>query len=232
MTARTVYTTSWAKRLCYALDAPFNKQNDLYLRAWAQAEGCMATFNPFATTLPLPNATKFNLFTAGNGAEMSVYNYATWQDGVAATSKTLQNGKYPELLRQIRLGQSAKDTAIALKNSPWGTGALTLEVLTYDPRPRPMGNSYPSVPVKWYRTIKPGMVGEDVDELLRSINRRRGYDPINSTLGHKWYTDVSSTSEGGNPVQWVRNYQKARPWLWTPDGIVGPKSYASICGHP
>jgi hypothetical protein len=230
MTSRTTYTTSWGKQFARAINAPFNAQTDLYFRAWAQAEGCLAAYNPFATTLKLPGATPFNVFTAGNGSTMSVYNYATWQSGVKATADTITNGRYDGLVAQIRKGVSANEMAKALKASPWGTGALTLEVLAYTPRDWPMGEAYGTPPVAWSRTITPGMVGPDVDELLRCINRRRGY-PTTGTIGHKWYTNTTQAG-AGNPVEWVKRWQLARPYLWKPDGIVGPKSYASICGHP
>jgi hypothetical protein len=208
----SVYTITFGKELCRAIQAPYNAQTDRFLRAWAQSEGCLARNNPFATTMPAPGATNFN--------SIGVKNYQTWEQGVEATHKTLVLNHYVNLIYTIRQGKSATDMATALKNSPWGTGALTIKVLAgnvYDPL---YGNCYPVPPAPYAHgtaKIKPGDQGRDVDELLRCIARKR------KVAGYKWYS--------GEVVDWVKRYQLARPWLWKPDGIVGPKTYESICGH-
>jgi hypothetical protein len=212
----STYSITFGKELCRAIGAPFTSQNDLFLRAWAQSENSRATFNPYATTKPWPGATRFN--------SVGVRNYATWQDGVAATAATLLNGLYDPIVANLRNGSSALSTARALAASRWGTGDLTIEVLTYGgPRAFPYGNCYPIPPARYdtkrgTTKIRPGSAGRDVDELLRCIARKRGVD------GYKWYS--------GDVVEWVKRWQAARPSLGTPDGVVGPLTYASICGHP
>lgn len=211
----SVYTITFGKNFARAAKFPFNGQTDLFLRAWAQAEGCYATHNPFATTQPATGATNFN--------SVGVKNYVSWGQGVAKTAETLLNGKYEPLVEELRRGQSSTEMALALADTPWGTGELTHKVLIYGgPKDYPFGSCYPEPPVRWSRTIKPSMTGPDVDELLRHINRRLGYGP-DSTKGHKWYSAA--------PVGWVKEWQRLRPWLWPADGIVGPKTFRSICGH-
>jgi hypothetical protein len=208
----SVYTITFGKELCRAINATYTPQVDLFLRAWAQSEGCLARNNPFATTMPAAGATNFN--------SIGVKNYQTWQQGVKATKDTLLLNHYVNLVYVIRQGKSATDMANALKNSPWGTGALTLKVLIGNVYAPAYGSCYPTPPAPYSHgeaKIKPGDQGRDVDELLRCIARKR------AVAGYKWYS--------GDVVDWVKRYQLARPWLWKPDGIVGPKTYASICGH-
>lgn len=212
MANKSVYTTTWGKNFLRAIGAPFNVQTDLFLRAWAQSENSAAKFNPYATTQPMPGSTKFN--------SIGVRNYLTWQQGVEATAITIKNGRYPNLLAALKEGKDANKMAAALKASPWGTGALTIEVLKYTPMEFPFGECYPVPPAPYTHTatkIRSGSVGADVDELLRWIAKRSG------VAGYKWYS--------GAPVDWVKAWQKARPSLGTPDGIVGPLTYKSITGH-
>jgi hypothetical protein len=208
----SVYTITFGKELLRSIGAPYNLQTDLFLRAWSQAEGCMAKNNHFATTMPATGATNFN--------SVGVKNYYTWESGVASTAATLKLTKYTTFLATIRAGASANTMAVALANSPWGTGDLTMEVLKYRVWEPPFGSCYPYPPAPYAHgegKIKPGSQGRDVDELLRCIARKRG------VAGYKWYM--------GEVVDWVKRYQLARPWLWKPDGIVGPLTYKSICGH-
>lgn len=214
--ATSTYTNTFGKALCRAIGARFTGQNDLYLRAWAQSEGSEAQFNPFATTQPWPGDTRFN--------SVGVRNYATWQDGVAATAKTLLNGRYDNIVAALRRGTNAVTTAEALRLSPWGTGALTKQVLTTGTGPRefPYGDCYPIPPTPYDRNrgttkIQPSSAGPDVDELLRCIARRRGVD------GYKWYTSPV--------VSYVKWLQEQNPQLGPPDGVVGPLTYRFITGH-
>lgn len=218
------YTNSWGKAFLAAIGAPFNAQTDLFLRAWSQSEGCTAAFNPLATTLEVEGFTDskyfFNTFTAGNGSVMHVWKYPTWQVGVDATARTIQNGRYPGLLGAIRQGKSAMEMAYALKASPWGTGALTIKVLEGTPPEFPFGDCYPTPPAAFSHFdggIRRGSSGADVDELLRCIARMRG------KAGYKFYSL--------SVVAWVAMYQLKRPSLWKPDGIAGQLTYRSITGH-
>lgn len=222
MAVQSTYTNTWGKEFARAIGAPFTAQVDLFFRAWAQAEGCLAAYNPFATTQSMEGATNFN--------SVGVKNYRTWQDGVRATTMTITNPRYPAyapFLAEIRKGSSALVMAQKLIATPWGTGAGTLAVLTSTKGPVewPYGNCYP-VPGAPYAhgtgKIRPGITsaaasGQDVDELLRVIAIRTGVE------GYKWYT--------GAPVDYVKGYQRRRAWLWPADGIVGPMTFKSIVGH-
>jgi hypothetical protein len=101
-----------------------------FLYAWRQAEGGKAKNNPFNTTQPKPNSTFYNCLKKGiSGCKSGVRNYMSSQDGIDATIKTLRNGRYENILKALKSGESAEQTAMALKASPWGTGQLALKVV-------------------------------------------------------------------------------------------------------
>jgi hypothetical protein len=50
-------------------------------------------------------------------------------DGIQATIDTLRNGKYDNIINSLKSGKDSMKTAMELKNSPWGTGDLTIKVL-------------------------------------------------------------------------------------------------------
>jgi len=209
---RSTYSITFGKELLRELNAPYTWQTDKFMRAWAQSEGSLAKNNPFATTMPAQGATNFN--------SVGVKNYPTWESGVEATAKTIRLSHYTKFLDALRRGASATEIATALALSPWGTGKLVLRVLAGTIYWPPFGQCYPVPPAAYAHgigKIRPGSQGRDVDELLRCIARRRGH------AGYRWYS--------GEVADWVKRYQLARPWLWKPDGIVGPKTYESICGH-
>jgi cell wall-associated NlpC family hydrolase len=91
------------------------------MSAWARAEGGGATNNPFNTTQPSGNATKYN--------SVGVRNYGDAQQGIDATVNTLTNGRYGNIIGALREGDSAVKSAAALAASPWGTGALVQKIL-------------------------------------------------------------------------------------------------------
>ena len=103
------------------LGAPWNSATQRFLYAWRQAEGGSARYNPFNTTQRMPGSVAYN--TVG------VQHYPDAATGVAATVKTLLNGRYPTLVASMREGRSARAMADALAASPWGTGALAQKVL-------------------------------------------------------------------------------------------------------
>ena len=103
------------------LGAPITKNNMLFFYAWRQSEGGRAAHNPFNTTMKADGATTYNY--AG------VKNYTSREQGISATIKTLKLGYYTEIVDCLRRSADPKETAQALKNSPWGTGALALKVI-------------------------------------------------------------------------------------------------------
>lgn len=110
-------------KILTGIGAPATPENKRFMYAWRAAEGGQAAFNPFNTTQGAPGATNYN--TAG------VKNYTGEDQGVAATVKTLLNGRYSEIISALRDGGPGASAAAAqaLARSPWGTGELVLRVL-------------------------------------------------------------------------------------------------------
>jgi hypothetical protein len=118
------------KKVLEGIGAPVTPENMKFLYAWRQAEGGKAKNNPFNTTQSKPNSTFYNCLKKGiSGCVAGVRNYATEQDGIDATIKTLKNGRYTNIINALKKGDSAQNVAMALKNSPWGTGELALKVV-------------------------------------------------------------------------------------------------------
>jgi hypothetical protein len=74
------------ERVLEGIGAPVSSNALTLMRAWQRAEGGSATFNPFNTTQRYGASTPYN--------KVGVQNYASEADGVAATAKTLLNGRY------------------------------------------------------------------------------------------------------------------------------------------
>jgi hypothetical protein len=111
----------FAQDLLGGLGVPVTSENVRAVAAWADAEGTKAAFNPLATTQGASGATNFN--------GVGVKNYASYEDGLAATLRTLTNGRYGPILDALRRGTSAEAVAQAVAASPWGTGQGVLRVL-------------------------------------------------------------------------------------------------------
>jgi hypothetical protein len=95
------------------------------LAAEAQAEGGAAKNNLFNTTQKMPNSTTFN--SAG------VQNYATPEEGIAATIKTLKydGHGYGKIRRALRDNATATVIVRAFGESDWGTD-LTIVLAVLD----------------------------------------------------------------------------------------------------
>jgi hypothetical protein len=113
------------------IGAPVTKDNMEFMYAWRQSEGGEARNNPFNTTHDKPGSTFYNCLSKGKSGQCihGVKNYKTERDGVDATISTLKNGKYNNIIDALKKGNNSMSTAMALKNSPWGTGDLTIKVL-------------------------------------------------------------------------------------------------------
>ena len=105
------------------IGAPDTEENKLFFYAWRQSESTKATYNPFATTQPLGNDTKYN--------SVGVRNYETEEDGIKATCKTLKNGRYPCIVGGLKSDIGAKNIAkkCIANLKTWGTGELVFKVL-------------------------------------------------------------------------------------------------------
>ncbi len=112
----------WAKDYLTALGMPVTESNVRAITAWEQAEGTKAAFNPLATTQSgFAGETQFN--------SVGVKNFATYEDGIAANVKVINNGLYPNILAALRQGTDAMAVAQAIEDSPWGTGGGVIRVL-------------------------------------------------------------------------------------------------------
>lgn len=104
------------------LGLPVTDANMAFMRAWNQAEGMSTdTNNPFATTQGAPGATSIN--------SVGVKSYGSMEQGIQATAETLQNGYYDDIMSAMQSGTDPMQAAVAVANSPWGTGSLVMRVL-------------------------------------------------------------------------------------------------------
>lgn len=96
----------------------------MFVVAWQRGENTAAQWNPLATTQPWANESCFNYDQEGR---CLVRNYASRDDGLAATVATLTNGRYPHILA----GLQGNDPELALDDAElatWGTGRGNVEV--------------------------------------------------------------------------------------------------------
>lgn len=120
------------------IGAPVTNNNMAYLYAWRQAEGGKAAFNPFNTTQKAEGATNYN--------SVGVKNYTSAEQGVAATVKTITNGRYESIINSLKMDKPPMETAEALVASPWGTSGLIKKVISgyeagYSPKPHQISES-------------------------------------------------------------------------------------------
>jgi hypothetical protein len=114
--------TTWARDFLTKAGLPITSENVRAVEAWQQAEGTAATFNPLATTQGgYAGSTNFN--------SVGVKNFVSYQDGIDANAKVLNNGLYPNIIAALKKGDSALDVALAIKDSPWGSGALVEKII-------------------------------------------------------------------------------------------------------
>ena len=119
----TMTPETWSEQLIGYLDRlygagiPLTSSNEQAIVAWENAEGGhwhnTATYNPLNTTQPMPGSTPMN--------SVGVQAYGSWDQGLQATAKTLENGQYGGILQQLKQGNSATAVDQAVVASPWGT---------------------------------------------------------------------------------------------------------------
>ena len=116
----------WATDFLNRLGMPLTSENMRAMKAWQAAEGTAARFNPLATTQGgFAGETNFN--------SVGVKNYTSYEDGLAANVKVINNGLYGPILAALQQGTNANDVATAIANSKWGTGHLVERVLAKTP---------------------------------------------------------------------------------------------------
>ena len=112
----------WAKDFLTRLGAPITSANVQAITAWEQAEGTKAAYNPLATTQGgFAGETQFN--------SVGVKNYTSYQDGLDANVKVINNGLYSNILAALQQGNDPMAVAKAIAASPWGTGSGVERVL-------------------------------------------------------------------------------------------------------
>lgn len=110
-----------------AAGVPSTEQNVLAFVAVESGENTRASYNPCATTWPMPGATPFNTIATAGGGVIHVWNYATEADGVDATISTLlevdEAGEhvYAGIIAALLTGNDAHATCEQWAASPWGT---------------------------------------------------------------------------------------------------------------
>lgn len=116
----SVTPASWAQALLGSLGDQATAENVRAVTAWERAEGGhwsnAAAHNPLNTTQPEPGSWPVN--------GVGVQAYPSWNEGLAATVATLQNGRYGAVLSALRVGDCAPCVAGAVGASPWGTGVF------------------------------------------------------------------------------------------------------------
>jgi hypothetical protein len=96
-----------------------------FMRAWRQAEGAEASWNPWNTTWARGRVSKYN--TVGVG------NYATRADGLLASSGTLRLRYYTDLRARLARDDAPELVALSPDLRTWGTGAGVSRVLSAFP---------------------------------------------------------------------------------------------------
>ena len=114
----------WATDFLTQLGMPVTGENLRAITAWEAAEsgGGGGHFNPLNTTQGgFPGETDLN--------SVGVKNYTSYQDGLAANVKVINNGDYQPILDALKQGNNAMAVAQAIAQTPWGTGAGVERVL-------------------------------------------------------------------------------------------------------
>lgn len=108
-------------KLLESLGAPVSDENMKFMYAWRQAEGNGGKYNPFNTTWNMPGSTTMN--------SVGVRNYASLEDGMVATIKTLKNGYYNCIVSGLKDDIGASNIARCESLKTWGTGDLVGKVV-------------------------------------------------------------------------------------------------------
>jgi peptidoglycan hydrolase CwlO-like protein len=107
----------WAGFFLPRLGAPTCRNNLVLTVAWEATEYTMATWNPLATSYPMPGATTFN--------SSGVKNYPTMDSGITAEVNTLESTNpafnYAPIVRDLRACADPLVTADAINHSAYCT---------------------------------------------------------------------------------------------------------------
>jgi hypothetical protein len=113
--------TQFAEAVLQGLGLPITPSNLEVMVAWENQEGGnwnnSRKYNPLNTTQKMPGASY-------GGAQGNIASYTSWDQGVAATVKTLSYSAYAGIRHALSLGNDPMAVASAVGASPWGTKGL------------------------------------------------------------------------------------------------------------
>lgn len=119
---KTTSDDDFYKSILKCVGAEPTKDNMSFMYAWRQAEGGKASNNPFNTTHKMPGSTKYQGNTHG------VQNYKNSEDGIQATCKTLNNGRYKDIVNGLKNDVGLFELSRMKGLKTWGTGELLAKV--------------------------------------------------------------------------------------------------------
>lgn len=121
-------TGDWIADVLTGVGAPNCDNNRTAMTAWQRAEG---GYTNNTATYNWLNTTEVNIAGHTNNPinSYNVQAYETYEIGIAATVKTLTNGKYDAILGALRSCADPCTTAEAIVSSPWGTSSLIQTIL-------------------------------------------------------------------------------------------------------
>jgi len=133
---------NWIEKLCVHLSIPgwmqgkFPHQTVRFFEAWAQAEGGSAEWNPLNTTNHVKDA--WGPWQGADYNRITVANYKTPFDGIAATAATLLHSTtWTNLLADLRANTYKAEDLVKRNEGEireWGTNPdLMLEILGTTP---------------------------------------------------------------------------------------------------
>jgi hypothetical protein len=114
---------TFAQAILTRLGYPVTKLNVSDIMSWEAAEGGHwnndAKYNPLNTTQVMPGDSTIN--------SVGVKAYTSWSQGINATLKTLNNGRYGLILEALRNG-GTQDFGTTVAGTSWGTSAFNVSV--------------------------------------------------------------------------------------------------------
>lgn len=112
----------WASKFLSGINAPISDSNLEVMLRWMAQEGGhennTAYFNPLNTTKSMPGEMG-TMGTQGN-----VRRYTSWNMGMDASLKTINNGLYRNIIDAFRSNASKEEIYQAIVSSDWGTKNL------------------------------------------------------------------------------------------------------------
>jgi hypothetical protein len=222
---------TFAEAILTGLGYPVTKLAVTDIMSWEAAEGGAwnggARYNPLNTTEPMSGATNFN--------SVGVKNYTSWEQGLNATVKTLENGYYTDILNALSIGGTG-DFGVTVGESPWGTEtfAVTGQSTKALTSPTDTGtahsltNSTPPDLTKY-----PGLF-IDSDGVYQAKYSASIRADINNTLGLNSSISAFKTWNDESKKQAAKYGVKSNTYIeWvnaTLPAIYGPNSASSVSG--